>query len=651
MNDNRFRLMVLFLVGLALACGGGAEGQDPQQTRPQITPIESDGSDLLPMTPDSDPDGQNPLEDSDGAAVIDGPEQASDSDENVGGPMASVEYLPDDKACVRPVPLGLGGGGGQDPQFIARSPAVLLRLEDFERPVQKAIFSPDGQIIVTLTHGRLAIWDGTTGEFLADIRDEEGFFSPVFTPDSRYLSAILGIDEVITWDLSDGRVVDRLPAVDYEAEYGPGGISVDHVTYSPDGQLMATSQGRTAWIWDVKSGERIQQLEGEVFSTSDDINEPPAEIGWGHSAAISDLSFSPDGRVLLTSGGDGTVRMWETASGRHLRCYEESPGLSLLASASISPDGLMVMSHRNEAVTVWDAQTGEVTQLIDQEDDLGSDLVFRSARFGPTGQRILTGVEDGTARVWDLDSGELTALLRHPDVVNWADYSPDGRRIITGMGQGEDTAQDPYFGAWIWDAGHDDLTLAAGAQKMAHEGVQMALDGDIEEAIEQLVDAQAVNPNPDFDLEAQGRKQGAYWLEERFEPLIRGGELEAAAEALGDAMTLNPSFEIENSHWNEFCRYGSLWGRAEEVLTACDRAVYYGESDYDAVEYHDSRGIARALVGDYDGAIEDFEYYIIFYESTAWREEDVVLRRAWVADLESGRNPFDEATLRALRNE
>lgn len=650
MNDNRFRLMVLLLVGLALACGGGAEGQDPQQTRPRVTPIESDGSDLLLMTPDSDPDGQDPMADSDGA-VVDGPEGASDRAEGMSGLIASVEYRPDNKACVRQVPWGRGGGGGQDPQFVARSPAVLLRLEDFERPVQKAIFSPDGEIVVTLSHGRLAIWDGATGEFLADIRDEEGFYSPVFTPDSRYLSAILGIESIITWDLADGRVVDRLPAIDYEAEYDSEGISLDHVTYSPDGQMMATSQGRVAWIWDIKRGQSIQRLEGEVFSTLDDINELPAEIGWGHSDTISDLSFSPDGQVLITSGGDGTVRMWDVASGQHLRCYEESTGLSLLASASFSPDGLMIMSHRNEAVTVWNALTGEVIQRIDQEDDLSSTLAFGSARFGPAGQRILTGVEDGTARVWDLESGELMALLRHPDAVNWADYSPDGRRIITGMGQGGGSAEDPYFGAWIWDAEHDDLILAAGAQKMAHEGVQIALEGDIEGAIAQFEDAQAVNPNPDFDLVTQGRDEAAYWLADSFQPLVRGGELEAAAEALGNAMTLSPSFEIENSQWNELCRYGSLWGRAEDVMTACDRAVSYGESDYNAAVYHDSRGMARALVGDYDGAIEDFEYYILSYEGTAWREEDVALRRAWVADLESGRNPFDEAMLRALRNE
>ena len=63
--------------------------------------------------------------------------------------------------------------------------------------------------------------------------------------------------------------------------------------------------------------------------------------------------------------------------------------------------------------------------------------------------------------------------------------------------------------------------------------------------------------------------------------------------------------------------------------------------------YPDSRGLARALTGDRAGAIEAFRFYVD-------QERDpvrVAQRQAWIAALEAGQNPFDAATLWALRSQ
>src|SRR5260221_14434888 len=67
----------------------------------------------------------------------------------------------------------------------------------------------------------------------------------------------------------------------------------------------------------------------------------------------------------------------------------------------------------------------------------------RSASFSPDGRRIVTASFDGTARVWDSETGRL--LTKHngsQDIVQFAAFSPDGRRIVTSD---DDTAV-------VWDA-------------------------------------------------------------------------------------------------------------------------------------------------------------------------------------------------------
>jgi hypothetical protein len=78
--------------------------------------------------------------------------------------------------------------------------------------------------------------------------------------------------------------------------------------------------------------------------------------------------------------------------------------------------------------------------------------------------------------------------------------------------------------------------------------------------------------------------------------------------ALLAVMVLDPDYELTAKHSNNICRFSSLWWRPDKVMAACDRAITLGESDPDYTHYHNSQGIARALAGDYDGALEDFRF-------------------------------------------
>jgi hypothetical protein len=107
------------------------------------------------------------------------------------------------------------------------------------------------------------------------------------------------------------------------------------VAFSPDGRLLATaSHDKTARVWDPATGGHLRTLTG-------------------HASVVSDVAFSPDGRLLATASADGTVRLWDPVTGGHLRTL---PGHhNPLHGVAFSPDGrlLATTSYRGRT-RLWD---------------------------------------------------------------------------------------------------------------------------------------------------------------------------------------------------------------------------------------------------------------------------------------------------------
>lgn len=98
--------------------------------------------------------------------------------------------------------------------------------------------------------------------------------------------------------------------------------------------------------------------------------------------------------------------------------------------------------------------------------------------------------------------------------------------------------------------------------------------------------------------------------------------------------------------WNKLCWYGALGGQPAQVLDACEKAVGAATTEQRWF-YQDSRGLARALKGNSQGAIEDFE---IFIQKTG-DEKLKKQRQAWVQALRAGQNPFTKEELATLQDQ
>ncbi len=145
----------------------------------------------------------------------------------------------------------------------------------------------------------------------------------------------------------------------------------------------------------------------------------------GHTEAVNDAQFSPDGALIVTASVDKTARVWDANTGQQVGILQgHTDGLR---RARFSPDGtLIATASADKTARVWDAKTFQPRALL-QHDAAVNDLKFSS-----DGKFLATASEDGTAHLWDPSTGGERFVLRgHTKGVAALDFSRDGTRLVT----------------------------------------------------------------------------------------------------------------------------------------------------------------------------------------------------------------------------
>ncbi|WP_329256599.1 serine/threonine protein kinase [Actinoallomurus sp. NBC_01490] len=152
--------------------------------------------------------------------------------------------------------------------------------------------------------------------------------------------------------------------------------------------------------------------------------------------AIFDVAFDPDGRTLASAGEDGTIRLWDTATGRQTATLLDEPGDDKF-SVVFSPDRrtLATDGDRISQIRLWETATHRAIATLADPDD----AAVTSLAFSPDGGTLAVGADitptigdPGTrmVRFWDVRTRRVTATISgiKKDVDSVA-FSPDGRTL------------------------------------------------------------------------------------------------------------------------------------------------------------------------------------------------------------------------------
>jgi WD40 repeat protein len=250
---------------------------------------------------------------------------------------------------------------------------------------------------------------GTAGESLPDATGEadplEAQSSPAnaiaFSPDGK-LAAFASADKSVRiYDVDLGRDVRR--CIGHTA-------SVWCVTFSFDGsKLLSGSKDGTVRLWDVETGRELRKLDE-------------------HTDLVSAVAFSPDGRRALSAGYDHAVVLWDLERGEPIPAFHLEGAGRYVHALSFSPDGTQALIATERTVLLVDVGSGKVKQQL-----IGHTGWVTHAVFSHDGKLVLSGSDDGTARLWDLTSGKEKQVFRgHVGYVKGVALSAEGRQALSG---------------------------------------------------------------------------------------------------------------------------------------------------------------------------------------------------------------------------
>ncbi len=167
--------------------------------------------------------------------------------------------------------------------------------------------------------------------------------------------------------------------------------------------------------------------------------DPARAILAGHSGPVRRLEYAADGRRIVTASLDGTARIWDARTGVQLLVLPanlhkpHNPGyFNIVKTAVFSPDGSHVLTASgNGTAGVWDAESGAaILTLSDHLEDL------QAAAYSPDGRLIAAGYRGGV-RVISASSGVGVRDLAGPTgTPSSVEFSPDGTRIAAALDDG-----------------------------------------------------------------------------------------------------------------------------------------------------------------------------------------------------------------------
>lgn len=374
-------------------------------------------------------------------------------------------------------------------------------------------FSPDGETIASASSGCVSTWDAESGLRIGELFTEHSvrINSIAFSPDGKKIVGGGDYDKTIfMWNAEVGKQMGEVLITDSH---------VKALAFSPDGKKFVSGNisGKID-VWSVATKNRLGTIQEQFDISILSIAVSPTfeviacacsnglqiwnlkskkitnKIYTGYTSQVLSVSFSDDGKKIVTGGADKTIRIWDSETGQQIgetmvgheagvtsvlflekekkvvsccsidktiRLWDVETGkqigkplfchLSGVYSVCLSPNNKRIISTGNDGmVRSWDVKTGKQIEnlLIDhagavvsqQSDDFDKPFVkylFEPVSFSSDGKQMLSLSFDGNLCVWDVETGyNICNIESRKAKARCASFLSSGKFIVTGNWNG-----------------------------------------------------------------------------------------------------------------------------------------------------------------------------------------------------------------------